>query len=142
VNGDTAIYKPLTASEVFAAAPIIEILTLLMPSSIPSEEAIALEQACVKVSNSTAPWPNDVKAVAQAWLTSEVDHPDLPTAKAMALRFLLAWPSLEVHQTVMATEEFKMGMGPIKEKCLPAVYGRGIFHAEFSKANSFPSLDK
>ncbi|KAE9371216.1 hypothetical protein N431DRAFT_483789 [Stipitochalara longipes BDJ] len=138
---DAAIYEPLTASEVFFASPITEILTLLVPSSISSEEMVAFERACVKVSTSTAYQPNGVKAGTHAWLITEVDHPESTTGKAKALRFLLAWPSLELHRAVMATEEFKMGMGPIKQKCLPALYGRGMFHAEFTKANSYQKVD-
>lgn len=102
---------------------------------MPGEEALALEQACIKLSSSTLHRPQGVKVLARAWLTSEIYHPDSPTGKAKALRFLLAWPSLEIHKAVMATEEFKARMGPIKEKCLPALYGRGMFHAEFPKEN-------
>lgn len=139
---DAAIYIPLTASEVFATAPMTEFLTLLICSSMSSEETTALEQACVKVSNSTAPRPDGVKAVTHAWLTDEVDHPDSSTGKAKALRFLLAWPSLEIHRAIMATEEFKTNMGAIKEKCLSPVYGRGMFHVDFTNANCYSSTDE
>ncbi|RDW77876.1 hypothetical protein BP5796_05728 [Coleophoma crateriformis] len=139
---DAASYEPFTASEVLSAAPTIEILTLLTPSSWSSEQTAALELAGVKVSTSTLSRPDGVKAVTHAWLMSEVDHPDSPTGKAKALRFLLAWPSLQVHHEVMATDEFKKNMGPIKAKCLPPVYGRGMFHAEFSTANSLSYLKR
>jgi hypothetical protein len=75
----------------------------------------------------------------RAWLTDEIDHPDSPTGKARGLRFFLAWPSLEIHRGIMAEEGFKMNMGAIKEKCLPAVCGRGMFHAEFVTANGYES---
>jgi hypothetical protein len=133
VTNDAAVYEPLSASEVFSATPITEILTLLVPSSMSSEDVAALMQ----VSSSTAPRSNGVKAVTHAWLTDEINHPSSPTGKAKGLRFFLAWPNLEVHRGIMAEEGFRTNMGAIKEKCLPSVHGRGMFHAEFKKVNSY-----
>jgi hypothetical protein len=62
---DTAIYEPLSASEVFFATSVTEILTLLVPL-MSSEDMAALEQAAVKVSTSTTPRSNGVKAVTHA----------------------------------------------------------------------------
>jgi hypothetical protein len=90
VINDAAVYEPLSASEVFSATPITEILTLLVPSSMSSEDMTALEQDAVKVSSSTAPRSNGVKAVTHAWLTDEINHPSSPTGKAKGLRFFLA----------------------------------------------------